>query len=256
MLDSATLVPDSALLVPGAAGATEVLADARAAAVDAVRALVASGPARVVVVASSDADRMRPGPFAPTLAGAGLDDAALGWTAPGVDPGTHPGVTPTAVDAPAAAVALLLLAHAGWSGPVTLVEAAPPGDDAITRADGRAAELAALGAGVTAGPERVAVLVAGSLSARRGPDAALAEDPRAVAVDGGMLADLADAGPEARRRLATMAPDLARELTVTAWAPWQVAMGGVGPRTAVTAAVTHTGSPFGVTLAVVTWSTR
>ncbi|WP_298459663.1 hypothetical protein [uncultured Cellulomonas sp.] len=280
MLAIATLVPDTALLVPGAAGTADVLPDVRSAALDAARALVAAAPARVVVVAPGDADRMVPGPLTPSLAAAGIDDAGLGWGAPGTRPGTAAtaGTTPGSNDRPAdrptdrptdrstvvptvvhgvpASVALLLLDQVGWAGPVTLVEVAPPGHDAVTRAPGRAAELAALGYGVTGGPERVGVLVAGSLSARRGPDAALAEDPRAVAVDGGMLADLADAGPDARRRLAVMAPDLAAELAVTAWAPWQVAMGGIGRGTEVAGEVHHVAAPHGVTLAVVTWSPR
>ena len=252
MLDVAVLVPDTALLVPGAAGATTVLDDVRAAAVDATSDLVAAAPARVVVVAPATADRMRPGPFVPSLSAAGIDDGRLAWGAPPV----HPDVTPTTVHAPAAATALLLLAHAGWTGPVTLVEVATPGEDAPTRAPGRAAELAALGQGVTAGPERVGVLVAGSLSARRGPDAPLAEDDRAEAVDGALLADLADGGPEASERLALMAPDLAAELAVTAWAPWQLVVGSVGPRRAVRADVRHAAAPFGVTYCVATWRTR
>lgn len=251
MLVNATLVPDTALLVPGAAGAAEVLADVRTAAVDAVRDLVGDGdaPARLVVVAPGTADRMRPGPFVPTLAAAGVEDAALGWAAPT----PHPDVTPTVVDGPAAAAALLLLAHAEWAGPVTLVEVAPPGEEGWTRAPGRGAELAALGQGVTAGVERVGVLVAGSLSARRGPDAPLPEDDRSVAVDGAMLADLADAGPDARTRLSVMAADLAAELAVTAWAPWQVALGGVPRRTQVRARVHHVAAPFGVTYVVASW---
>ena len=251
VLAVAVLVPDTALLVPGAAGAATVLDDVRGAAVGAVHDLVDAGPARVVVVAPGTADRMRPGPFVPSLAAAGIDDADLGWAAPPA----HPDVTPTTVHGPAASTALLLLGHAGWTGPVTLVEVATPGDEAYTRAPGRSAELAALGQGVTSGPERVAVLVAGSLSARRGPGAPLAEDERAAAVDGGMLADLADAGPQARERLAVMAPDLAAELAVTAWAPWQLVLGAVGRRTAVQADVHHVDAPFGVTYVVATWRT-
>ncbi len=252
VLDIAALVPDTALLVPGAAGASEVLTDVRTAAVAAVTELVDAGPARVVVVAPGTADRMRPGPFRPSLAAAGIDDAALAWVAPPA----HPEVTPTTVHGPAAAVALLLLARAGWTGPVTLVEVAGPGEEALTVAPGRAAELAALGSGVVGGLERVGVVVAGSLSARRGPDAPLPQDPRAAAVDGGMLADLADGGPDARGRLAVMAPDLARDLAVTAWAPWQLVIGAVGRRTAVRAAVHHVSAPLGATYVVATWRTR
>jgi hypothetical protein len=254
VLDTAILVPDTALLVPGAAGAAEVLDDVRAAAVAAVQAMLATSPARVVVVAPGRADRMMPGPFAPTLAAAGIDDAQLGWPLTAGD--VHPDVTPTRIDEPASAVALALLAGCGWTGPTTLAEVTPPGAAALTVAPGRAAELAALGYGLAAGTEPVAFLVAGSFSARRGADAPLEQDRRAAAVDDGMLTDLADAGPDARARLAGMAPDLAAELAVTAWAPWQLVIGAVPRRDAVRGAVHHVSAPFGATYAVVSWSTR
>jgi hypothetical protein len=257
VLAYATLVPDTALLVPGAAGAAEVLGDVRAAAVDAVQTMLTASPARVVVVAPGTADRMMPGPFLPTLAAAGIDDAWLGW--PPSTGAAHPDVTPTRIDTPASAVALLLLTRCGWTGPVTLAEVTPPGPDPLTTAAGRSAELAALGYGLAAGPEPVAFLVAGSFSARRGEDAPLEHDRRAAAVDDGMLTDLADAGREARARLAGMAPDLAAELAVTAWAPWQLVIGAVAgqvtgggrPR----AAVHHVCAPFGATYAVASWGT-
>lgn len=254
VLASATLVPETALLVPGAAGAAEVLAEVREAAVTAVEHLLAARPARVVVVAPGTADRTVPGPFVPTLAAAGIGDAHLGW--PLVAGDVPPDVTPTAVDRPAPAVALLLLARCGWTGPVALAEVAAPGAEVVASAAGRAAELAALGRGLAGGPEQVALLAAGSLSARSGPDAPLAHDPRAPAVDAEMLADLADGGPRARVRLAAMAPDLAAELAVSAWAPWQVVLGAVPPGRDVRAAVEHTSAPLGATYAVVTWSTR
>jgi hypothetical protein len=258
VLDYAILVPDTALLVPGAAGAADVLTDVRAAAVDAVQVMLAASPARVVVVAPGDSDRMMPGPFLPTLGAAGVDDARLGWPATGATP--HPDVTPTRVDNPASAVALLLLGRCGWTGPVTLAEVTPPGADPLTTAAGRSAELAALGYGLAAGPEPAAFLVAGSFSARRGQDAPLEHDRRAAAVDDGMLTDLADASRPARARLAGMAPELAAELVVTAWAPWQLVIGAVAGHAAgqgtVRGAVHHVSAPFGATYAVASWTTR
>lgn len=282
MLVNATLVPDTALLVPGAAGAAEVLADTRAAAVDAVRAVLADGPVHVVVVAPGPVDRTRRGPFVPSLAAAGIDDAALGWVG---SPRSSRPEGACRVDAPAAATALLLLAHAGWTGPVTLVEVAPvpvpvpvlgdaagsaprravgadvaaegtaPGAD---RDSDRAGTLAAVGREVAAGPDRVALLVAGSLSARRGPGAPLAEDHRSAVLDDALLAGLADAGPDARARLAALDPGLVAELAVTGWAPWVVALGAVGalpPGTTVRPTVHHLAAPFGVTYPVVSWRT-
>jgi hypothetical protein len=273
VLVNATLVPDTALLVPGAAGAAEVLVDTRAVAVEAVRALLADEPAHVVVVAPGPSDRTRRGPFAPSLAAAGIDDAALGWVGPPHDTLPTP---PARLEAPGAAAALLLLAHAGWTGPVTLVEVAlprvadpadaarrtveadagGPGAAGTTRA--RASALAAVGREVTGGPDRVALLVAGSLSARRGPDAPLAEDDRAAALDDAVLADLADGGPDARDRLAALDPGLVAELALTAWAPWAVALGAVDalpPATTVRTTVHHLAAPFAVTYTVVSWRT-
>jgi len=251
VFDYAAIVPDTALLVPGAAGAADVLTEVRDAALAAVADLLAAEPARIVVVAPGTADRMRPGPFVADLGAAGIDSGTLDWSVPP----SHPDVTPTVVHGPAACVALLLLGRSGWTGPVTLIEVTPPGEEEFTQAPLRASELAALGQGVTAGVERVGVLVVGSLSARRGPDAPLAENPRAVAVDGGMLTDLADAGPQARSRLAVMAPALAAELAVSAWAPLQVLLGAVGRRAAVEATARHVSAPLGVTYAVAAWTT-
>ena len=265
VLDSAVLVPDTALLVPGAAGATDVLADVRAAALGAARDLVDAAPARVVVVAPGPVERTRTGPFVPSLTAAGLEDARLGWAPRRVPPDG----TATRVHAPAASVALLLLGAAGWTGPVTLAEvtAGAPGrlpgtpstaptTTPTTASAGRAAALATLGRDLTAGPERVAVLAAGSLSARRGPDAPLAEDPRAAAVDDAVVADLADAGPPAQARLAAVPPELAVELAITAWAPWQVVLGAVAPDAAVRAAVRHVSAPLGAGYVVATWQVR
>jgi hypothetical protein len=50
-----------------------------------------------------------------------------------------------------------------------------------------------------------------------------------------------------------MSPDLAAELAVTLWAPWQVVLGGVPRRASVRADVHHVDAPFGVTYVVASW---
>ena len=276
MLSLAVLVPDTPLLVPGAAGRAHVLDAERAAAGLAARSLVRIAPDRVVVVASARVARVLEGHVRASLAAAGIADAELGWAARSVPTGAPSaldvgGVAPTA--SAAATVALLLLASAGWTGPVTVVEVAPP---AIVGGD----ELRALGRSLAAGADRVAFVVAGSLSARNGPGALLAEDDRAAGVDAALLASLdglaapaapaapgAPAVPAVPAAPADLAPTsaldplapstgaLAAELAVTAWAPLQVLLGAVGEAApgASGADVPLVTRPFGVTYVVTTW---
>lgn len=248
MLAIAALVPETALLVPGAAGRAVVLEDVRAAAVAAVREVVGAAPDRVVVVAPGPVDRTLTGPVCPSLAAAGIDGAGLGWTAPDVESHLAPG---TAVPAVGASVGLLLLAQGGWAGPVTVVEVASSMDDGA-----RADDLRAFGADLAAGSDRVALLVAGSLSARHGPDAPCADDDRAQPLDAAALAELAHGDPPARWRLGEIPGSLATELVVTAWAPLQVLLGAAGAATTFEAGVRHASAPFGVMYAVAVWRAR
>lgn len=251
VLAIAALVPETALLVPGAAGRAVVLEDVRAAAVDAGCEVVRAVPDRMVVVAPGPRDRVLDWPVRPSLAAAGVDDTGLGWTMP--ETPLAPG---GAVPGVGASVVLLLLARAGWAGPVTVVEVAPsPGPPAGTRGgnDTRAEALRALGADLVAGSARVALLVAGSLSARHGPRAPHADDERAAPFDAATLADLALADPPARQRLGAVAGSRAAELEVTAWAPLQVLLGAAADGPSPEARVRHASAPFGVTYAVAVW---
>ena len=243
MLAIAALVPDTALLVPGAAGRAVVLREVRAAAIDAAGEVVRSLPDRVVVVAPGAADRTIAGPCHVSLAAAGIDDAVLGWVGPARAPEDG---TPEAGTVPAlgASVALLLLAHAGWTGPVTVIE--------VTEDHEHGETFRARGAGVVAGTDRVALVVAGSLSARHGAHAPHAEDERAAPFDTAMIADLARGDVPARRRLAAIDAGLAAELVVTAWAPVQVLLGAVG-EAPVEAEVLDVSAPYGVPYVVAVW---
>lgn len=269
----AALVPETALLVPGASGSTPVLPVERAVALEAVRDLVATGPDRVLLVAPARQGAgvvRREGPLTATLASAGLDDDALGWSPPTVGrrsperatargEGTAAAIVlddpnadarPTVVDHVASAVGLHLLAQAGWTGLVTLLEAtAGPDDDHDLVGTGRALAVA---------DERVAVLLCGSLSARRGPDAPLAEDERAGAVDRALLAEMV-AGPDVAVLGAEASLDrsTAAALAVSAWAPWQVLRGVAAQRGGRwRGEVRHVAAPLGATYAVVVWHDR
>lgn len=255
---AASLVPATALLVPGAAGRAEVLVDLRARALDAVAALLAAGPEQVVVVAPGPADREVDGPVRASLASAGVPDDRLSWSIPAGRPTSLTAQVGAPVVGAVASVGLLLLARSGWVGPVRVVEVGPPGTAAVTGpTSDRGADLRGLGArlagdGAAAGASRVGLLVVGSLSARHGPDAPLADDERAPAYDAAVVADLADGGPAARDRLRRLDERVAGELAVSGWGPWQVLLGAVGDD-AVEAGVLAAGAPFGAQHVVATW---
>lgn len=255
MLVRAALVPDTVLLVPGTAGRARPLEEVAAAAAAAVADLVAAAPDVVVVVATAPrrtADDDRWGPLRPTFAAAGIPDTT--WAPDGVPSvGTGPGGTGVSTSGPdvplvrdtAAATGLVLLARAGWSGPVRVLELRPDGDAAARRA---------LGSALVEGA-RVALLVLGSLSARRGPDAPLPELPEAVASDDAVLACLASWDAAARRRLADVPAAEAERLAVSAWTGWQVLVGATEAAAGapLAAHVLAAGAPLGATYAVVRW---
>ena len=257
VLVAAALVPHTALLVPGAAGAADPLESVRVAAVAAARALMAASPDRLIVVAPKPrgAPRRWAGEPRPSLAAAGIDDDGLGWAGHRDPTGPRRGArgesTPGADATVGGSVALLLLRAAGWAGPV----------DVVTVATEDSGRLHDLGADLVAGPERVALVLAATLSARRGPDSPLPADPRAATVDDAVLADLSDLGATSVARLAAVPAELARELAISAWGPWQVLLGALRPgtsgsREAATCVVHHVssgGSGSGVRYAALSW---
>jgi len=245
MLVAAALVPDTALLVPGAAGTADPVADLREAALQAVSEAVAAAT-RVVVVAPGRELREPHGTVRASLGPAGVPDTMLGWPVPvrtldgrSADAGRNGDERRLGVPA---AVALHLLARVGWDGPLRVLE--------VAGADGLADHGRALAA-----PDGVALVVVGSCSGRHGPDAPLADDPRAPAFDERVVAALADGGPAARAELAAVDPGLAADLAVTGWAPWQVLLGAVG-HAGVRSTVLAEGTPAGAHHAVVLWTTE
>lgn len=237
MLTAAALVPDTALLVPGVGGRSDALvAGLREAALAAVAEVLATGPERVAVVAPAARSRTFAGPVRASLAGAGVPDAMLGWVVPGPVDAPVPAV-PSAV-----AVHLLARCGAGSADAVVEVTGSTP-----------AAQLHRLGAALVSDGPTVLVVV-GSLSARHGPDAPLADDPRAPGLDAACARDLADPTPAARARLAAVEPEQAAALAVTGWAPWQVLLGAAdGART--DGRLLARAEPAGAAHAVFTWLT-
>jgi hypothetical protein len=238
MFVRAALVPDTALLVPGAAGSADVLVELRSAALEAVAEVVAAGVTAIVVVAPGPVSRELSGAVRPSLGAAGIPDGLLGWpTGPVVLAGAG-----TDQPSVASAVALHLLGRSGRGAGLRVVE--------VTGQD-RAADLAGRGAALVAdGP--TGLVVVGSGSGRHGPDGPLADDARAIAHDERVLADLADAGPDARSRLARDDPGLAAELAVRGWAPWQVLLGAAGGRD-VRGRLLATGTALGAQHSVLLW---
>jgi hypothetical protein len=241
MLVVAALVPDTALLVPGVAGDADALVTLRAQALQAVADVVATKVGTVVVVAPGPVPRELEGTVRPSLGAAGVPDELLGWE---VLPVTLPGEGRD-VPAVASAVGLHLVLQARRSTGLRVVE--------VTGRQSAEA-LAALGRElVDEGP--TGLVVVGSGSGRHGPDAPLADDDRAPEHDARLLADLADAGPGARARLAADDPDLAVELAVRGWAPWQVLLGAAGDRP-VRSRVLAGSTELGAQHAVLVWDLR
>ncbi|KRD41693.1 hypothetical protein ASE38_19270 [Cellulomonas sp. Root930] len=241
MLVVAALVPDTVLLVPGAGGTADPSAGLREAALRAVGEVTASGVRSIVVVAPGRVDGVIAGTVRTTLGAAGIPDGLLGW------PVVEVQVDGVGSDAPGAPVvlALHLLARTGWRGALRAVEVT-----SATAAD----RLAALGSELVGG-EPTGLVVVGSGSGRHGPDAPLADDARAPAHDARVLADLADAGPAARARLAADDPVLADALAIRGWAPWQVLVGAAGDAT-VRARTLAASTDLGAQHAVLLWDAR
>ncbi|WP_028046968.1 hypothetical protein [Cellulomonas sp. URHE0023] len=213
MLVAAALVPDTATLVPGVTGGAGPVHGLLGPAMSAIEQLMALSPDVVVVVAPGPVDRVLGGTVSSSLGAAGIPDAQVRW--PAQDVTLEDDATSRVQPSVASVVALHLVHRAGQPRAVRVVEVTPAaGADA----------LQALGSSFVAG-RRTGLVVVGSGSGRHGPDAPLADDDRAPAYDAALLADLADASPEARARLASADAGVAAELAVRGWAPWQVLVG-------------------------------
>ncbi len=229
MITAAALCPWPPLLVRELTGADPVLPELRDACAAAVAALLTDGPDLVAVVA--------PGPVTAACPADGrLNVAAFGGDrvsdicSPAAGTGVgyaRPGLPP------AAGIGAYLLDQAGYPGPRviwTVSEDEPP------------AGCRKLGADLAATSQRTALLVLGDGSARRGPKAPGAFDPRAAAFDASVERAVRAADLDA---LLAVDPALARDLMATGRPAWQVLAGALAG-TAPAAHVRYADDPFGV----------
>lgn len=284
MLIAAALIPGTVLLVPGAGGRDDEATDViRHAATGAVEAMLRLGVDRVVVIAPAQVDRHLVTGWQAGLGDVGIGDGQVRWPLParpevGHDPGRSAHVdvevravaglrgleshssgarpVPQIVSAVGSA-ALALVAHAmpdDRAGDLEILEVREPGRGARTGTP-RAEELRERGRALlrSGSHDALGLVVAGSLSARNGQDAPLAADDRAPGLDGAVVADLLDGGAEARRRLGNLDPDVAADLGMSGWAPWQVLVGACGALGTVEVERAHVDRCHGVVHVSASW---
>jgi hypothetical protein len=218
----AAVCPSPPLLAAELTGQAQVLPELRNACAQAVSRLLAAAP-DVVVVAGT-------GPATATWDSDGRLD--LSAYAPALGPRGKPRL-PLALG-----LGVMLLDVAGHAGPRVLqavAEAAP------------AAECLRLGASLAALAPRVALLAVGDGSARRSAAAPGHLDPRAAPFDASVERALRDGDLAA---LASVRPDLARDLMATGRAAWQVLAGAMSAPGAAGGEVLYGDAPFGVSYLV------
>jgi hypothetical protein len=226
LITAAALCPWPPLLVRELTGADPVVPELRDACAAAVAALLTGGPGEVVVVA--------PGLDTTTWPASGrLNIAAFGGQLAN-DPAAGTGVEyERPALPPAAGMGAYLLDQASYRGPRVIWTVSEDETPAGCRKLG--ADLAATG-------QRTALLVLGDGSARRGPKAPGAFDPRAAAFDATVERAIRAADLDA---LLAVDPVLARDLMATGRPAWQVLAGALaGTDPAVH--VRYADDPFGV----------
>ncbi|MGW5633532.1 class III extradiol dioxygenase subunit B-like domain-containing protein [Streptomyces sp. NPDC003832] len=237
MLVAAAVCPCPPLLVPEvAAGAAPELDVARAACADALGVLAASRPDRLVVV----------GPAAEEERGAHPEGAPGSFRGFGVDLDVTLG-REKAADAArrlpsSLAVAAWLLERTGWSD-------APIEGLGVTELL-TAERCIHTGGEITAGPDRVAMLVMGDASACRTLKAPGYLDERAEPFDAAAGQALGTADLAA---LGALDADLARQLKASGRAPWQV-LAGAARDAGLSGSLLYEGAPYGVGYVVAAWS--
>jgi hypothetical protein len=223
------------LIIPEiAAGAAAELDDLRAACDAAIDGLAAGGADAVVVLGAGDRTGWLPAGATGTFAPFGVSiEVSL---APGSSSASAGCRLPLGV-----AVGAWLLARRPWSG--------PPARAATVAADADPAECAALAGELRGRTDRVALLVMGDGSARRGEKAPGYDDPRARPYDDAVARALATADVAALRGLD---PGLAAELLASGRAPLQV-LAGAADGTAWRGDLSYYAAPYGVAYFVAGW---
>ncbi|MEV6130461.1 class III extradiol dioxygenase subunit B-like domain-containing protein [Streptomyces violaceusniger] len=253
MLIAAAVCPCPPLLVPEvAAGAAPELDGLRAACAEAVRALAAARPERLIVV--GPAERPGRGPHAQGAAGSfrgfgvELDVRLAAPAADGVSGGDDAaGRSPSPPPAPSLplslAVAAWLLEHAGWD-PAVPVEGLGVGEPLAAE---RCIEV---GRELAGRAERTALLVMGDGTACRTLKAPGYLDERAAPFDAEVARALAAADAGA---LAALDEELAYELKAAGRAPLQV-LAGAAEGAPLKGELRYDEAPYGVGYFVASWS--
>ncbi len=224
MIAAAAACPHPPLLFRELTGEQDVAAEIRAACHAALTSAIAVAPDVVVVVGGDRRTASWDPGLAPEVRGFGTTDPRP------VSPGL-----PLSLG-----VASRLLVETGWHGPVRMHAVA---------CDAGREEVDALAAEVASAGERVAVLVMGEGSARRGEKAPGYIDERAFGFDEVTGRALRSGDLTA---LAAMDPGLAAELMVTGRAPFGVLAAAVSGAPA-RAEVLYQDDPWGVMYFVASW---
>ncbi|MDT3397065.1 class III extradiol dioxygenase subunit B-like domain-containing protein [Streptomyces sp. B1866] len=243
MLIAAAVCPCPPLLVPEVAGGAAHELDAlRARCARAVGALAAARPDRLVVVGPAEESGRGPFPQGATgsLRGFGVDvRVTLG--APAAD-GPAGSAVPDRPLPPSLAVGAWLLERAAWAAaPVSGLGVGEPV---------AAGPCLTAGRDLTAGDERVALLVMGDGSACRSLAAPGYLDERAAAFDAAAARALGAADTAA---LAALDEELAREVKAAGRAPWHV-LAGAGEGARLTGELLYDEAPYGVGYIVALWT--
>lgn len=256
MITAAALCPWPPLLVRELTGADPVLPELRDACAAAVAALLAGTPERVAVVAPGTATTTWPADGRLNVAAFGgipasrVSDICRPETGGRVSDICRPstGDRVSGLGSPAAGTGVKherpALPPAAGMGAYLLDQAAYRGPRVIwtVSEDEVPAGCAKLGAELAAAGPRTALLVLGDGSARRGPKAPGAFDPRAAGFDAGVERAIRDGDLDA---LLAVDPALARDLMATGRPAWQVLAGALAG-TGWAADVRYAGDPFGV----------
>ena len=219
MIIAAALCPATPLLARELTGLEPVVPELRESSLAAAAGLLAGRPDAVAVVGPAAAT----GSWDPR----GQLDVAAFAPAIAQDPAGGPALPPSL------GLGARLLDQAGYAGR-RLLQAVGP--------DEPAARCAALGAGLAGSAARVALLVMGDGSARRGRRAPGHLDERSAAFDAEVERAVRDGDLGA---LLAIDAQLARDLMATGRAPWQVLAGAVDGA-APAARIRYRDDPFGV----------
>jgi hypothetical protein len=229
------------MIIPAlAAGAAAELDGLRAACDEAVRRLLAAGPAGLWIIGSGTATSAYSYPFRASFAPWGVPVEARLGEPPDI-PGTDGPVLPLSL-----AVGVWLIRRALDAGAVSRATTWFAGTIA---ADATPVECAALGQRIARSRSRLALLVMGDGSACRGEKSPGYADPRAEPFDAAVGKALANADVEA---LLALDPALATELLAAGRAPWQV-LAGAAAGGQWRGDVLYDAAPYGVSYPVASW---